>query len=190
MIAWFHRRKTDTRGERYASHDEFRELFEAGKAGFFELAYLLTADRSLAQECLVSGLEECQDANSVFREWAQKWARRIIVRTAIRLLWEPTRHEKMVERRSRSADLPTHPVNDSPAVARVLALPDLERVVYVLSVVEQYSTRDIALLLGRAPEEILHARTAAVQQISAAKSKPDPVERQVQGRLAEIRLAF
>lgn len=190
MNAWFHRRESDTREARYASAEEFRQLFDACKGGFFHLAYALTADRILAQECLVSGIEDCRIAKAVFREWAQKWARRVIIRTAVRLLREPIRCDQTAaEGQSASAELGADLPNDSPALDRILALPDFERVVYVLSVVEQYSTKEIALLLGRVPEEILHARTAAVQQVAAAETKQDLIQRRAQGRLAEIRLA-
>lgn len=189
MTAWFHRQQTD-RDERYASHEEFRQLFDEGEAGFFELAYALTADRNLARECLVSGLEDCRNANSVFREWAHKWARRVIIRTAVRLLREPDRLDKIAaEQQSASVELAADGLYDSPALGHILVLPDFERVVYVLSEIEQYSTKEIALLVGRLPEEILQARTEAVHQVAAAEIKPEVTQRRSQSRLAEMRLA-
>ena len=190
MSAWFRRRETEVRDDRYASTEDFRQLFDACKGGFFRLAYALTADRTLAQQCVVYGLEDCRSAKAVFREWAQKWARRVIIRNAVRLLRQATRHENIPAVRE-DADIASTSdlLNELPALAPILALPEVERVVYVLSAVEQYSTKEIALLLERLPEEIREARTRATEQLAADQVKPDMIHGAAQGRLTNIRLA-
>ena len=175
MMAWFRRRLNNSRDERYASSEEFQQLFETDEAGFFELAYALTADCNLARECLVSGLQDCRNTNAVFREWARKWARRVIVRNAVRLLRQRSRNENSAAEQPAAIDSSAGLLAAPPLLHRILALPDFERVVCVLSAGEHYSNKEIALLLERSPEEIREAGTRALQQVAEAETERDPV---------------
>lgn len=189
MRPWFRRRKTEIRDERYASSEEFQQLFETGRPGFFELAYALTADCNLARECLVSGLQDCRKANTVFRDWAEKWARRVIIKNAIRILRQGARNEKLATEWHPAANSTPGLLTDPPLLGRILALPDFERVVCVLSAGEHYSSKEIALLLGRLPEEIREAGTRALQQVAAAGTERYPAHPRAQSRFAELRPA-
>jgi len=183
--------QTDTYRERYASTEEFQQLFHSDREGLFHLAYALTADTALAQECLVCGLEDCKNANSVFREWAAKWARRVIIRTAIRLLRQAARSENATDEQESLVDSSiAHLLNDSSGLDRILRLPDLERVVYVLSVVEQYSSKEIALLVGRSLEEIREARVRAVQQMADSETAANSTDARALDRFAEAPAGF
>ena len=68
----------------YASSSDFRQIFDEDMKGFYLLAFLLTADRKKAEQCFVSGLEDAVNGNPVFKEWARSWARRAIIRNAVR----------------------------------------------------------------------------------------------------------
>jgi hypothetical protein len=50
------------------------------------LAYLLTADPTKAEQCIVTGLELSAEDNAAFRDWAHSWARRIVIHNALRLI--------------------------------------------------------------------------------------------------------
>lgn len=50
------------------------------------LSFLLTADRAKAERCIVSGLDLSAEDNATFRDWANSWARRVIVDNALRLV--------------------------------------------------------------------------------------------------------
>jgi len=50
--------------------------------------------------------------------------------------------------------------------ARVLALEDFERFVYVLSILERYSERDCAVMLGISIQELREVRVQAQQHIA------------------------
>lgn len=50
------------------------------------LSFLLTADRTKAEQCTVAGLDLAAEGNAVFRDWAHSWARRIVVHNALRLI--------------------------------------------------------------------------------------------------------
>lgn len=47
----------------------------------------------------------------------------------------------------------------------ILALPDLDRLVFVICVLERFSIHDCALLLGRTPRDIDEAHRKVVNQI-------------------------
>ncbi len=50
------------------------------------LSFLLTADRAKAARCFVTGLDLAAEDDAVFREWANSWARQIVINNALRLI--------------------------------------------------------------------------------------------------------
>ena len=91
------------------------------------LSFLVTADQTKAEECFVSGLEDCVEGTYVFRDWARSWARRKIIQNAIRMLAPRKDH-------STVADVPSDAVSCSLgrtqdayyAIARILRLEHFE----------------------------------------------------------------
>src|ERR1700744_4269883 len=71
---------------RYATRDDFLKIFDENLNGLYQLAFLLTGDHQKAEGCFVAGLEDCVKESRVFREWARTWAKRVIVKNAIREL--------------------------------------------------------------------------------------------------------
>src|SRR4029077_37906 len=71
---------------RYASCEDFRRIFEEDLHGLYQLSFLLTGDPQKAELCFVAGLEDCVKESRVFTEWARTWAKRVIVKNAIREL--------------------------------------------------------------------------------------------------------
>jgi hypothetical protein len=59
-------------------------------------------------------------------------------------------------------------VRDSLAI---LALPDFDRLVFVICVLERYSILDCALLLKRSPKDVNDARVRAINQVVAAEER-------------------
>ena len=127
------------------------------------LSFLLTADLAKAEECFVSGLEDCVEGSYVFRDWAQSWARRTIIQNAIRML-APRRNHSTV------ADVPSDAVSCSfartqdtdYAIACILQLEHFERFVFVMSVLERYSDQDCSVLLGCSRQDIGETRMRAL----------------------------
>jgi hypothetical protein len=70
----------------YATSSDFCRMFAEDSENMHLLSFLLTADHTKADECFVSGLENCSKENGVFRDWARSWTRRTIIRTAVRML--------------------------------------------------------------------------------------------------------
>ena len=144
----------------YAMPADFCRMFADDVDHLFTLALLLTADRSRAEQCVVAGLEDCLQGNAVFREWAHSWAKRTVVKNAIRMTFSsPLRNETKT-----AAGIP-EPDTQADAIT---SLRPFDRFVYVLSVLEKYSDRECSMLLECSVEKVVHARTRALQLLAGA----------------------
>jgi hypothetical protein len=164
-------RKHDRRNEPnpYATRDDFIKVFHEDMNGLYQLSFLLTRDHEKAEKCFVAGIEDCVEDNCVFREWAQSWAKRIIVEKAIR---------ELNPRPSLSGSSPSTTVfshseqsNDSGGhfdLETVLKLGDFERFVFVMSVLENYAHHECALLLGCSVFEIRQARLHSLEELASS----------------------
>ncbi len=153
----------------YATGEDFCKLFTEDAHSLYLFSFLLTADHKKAEQCFVAGLAECADGDSVFREWAQSWAMRVIARNAVRIIGPHPVSERPASGTFQSTDEAAHPaigLRDA-RFAGVLALDDFERFVYVLSVLERHSDHDCAVLLDTSRTEIREARQRAIQHIAA-----------------------
>ncbi len=153
----------------YAVAGDFCRIFAEEMNGLYQLAFLLTADPAEAEQCFVSGLEDCAGANRVFKEWARSWARRTIVQNAIRLI-QPTRKHA----RPLPAPAPLGEAEASVLLAALFGLPVFERFVFVMSVLERYSDQDCKTLLGSSRQDIVRARTQALKRMATFKERPVP----------------
>lgn len=136
------------------------------------LSFLLTADREKAEQCVVSGLEDAVGGNRVFKEWARSWARRAIIRNAVRMI-EPLPVEgSYVDSASVNIRGTTHPTEQQAEIqaeiAVVLELEPFERFVYVMSILEHYRDQDCSVLLDCSRRDVVAARIRALQQIGNA----------------------
>jgi DNA-directed RNA polymerase specialized sigma24 family protein len=153
--------------DRYATADDFRKLFAEDMTSLHLLAFLLTGRHESAEQCFVSGIEDCAQGSFVFQQWARSWARRVIIQNAVRMIAprpysrDESTHESpsAVVRNERTPD-------EDAAWAGVLALENFERFVFVVSVLEGYEDRDCAALLGCTVPEVGQARVRASQQIA------------------------
>jgi DNA-directed RNA polymerase specialized sigma24 family protein len=152
---------------RFAAPDDVRRLFEEDTKSLYLLAFLLTANHERAERCFVSGFEECAQGDPVFQHWARSWARRIIIKNAVRMISPSPRFPNGPTERLRPAVVGEYGRHDrDSAWAAVLALENFERFVFVVSVLEVYSDRECAALLGCTPSEIKNARLRTMQQIA------------------------
>ena len=150
---------------RYASCEDFRRIFAEDLHGLYQLAFLLTGDRQKAERCFVAGLEDCAKQSRVFREWARTWAKRVIVKNAIRELQPQTSHSHAFALLPTAFSHKTGPIERFDVDA-VLGLADFERSVFVLCVLERYRQHECALLLGCSASEVREARTQAIQELA------------------------
>jgi hypothetical protein len=152
------------RSAEYASAAEFCAIFQSEMASLYSLALWLTADAGKAEACFLAALDDCRKEHGVFREFAGSWSRLAIVERAIRMIQPvPGKHadfefrDPQVQRR----DLPPH-------ARKVMELSPFERFVYVLCVLEGYSSRRCAIRLKCTFAEVEAAKQRAFQSFGAA----------------------
>ena len=146
----------------YATADDLQSLFLDKMNQLYQLAFLLTASHEHAQESLISGLETSRHSNSVFREWALLWAKRVVIKQAIHLV-------NPVPQQSTASSFRLFQKISEPAamsVNQILLLPDFERFVLVMSVLERYSDKDVALLLNCLSQQVEQARVRVFEKIA------------------------
>lgn len=156
----------------YATSADFCQIFQQNMNRLFLLSVLLTADGETAEKCFVTGLEDAGKGNPVFREWADSWARRTIIRNAIRMM-RPRAGDEI------SSSAVVHSANLSPEMEAIVELPAFERFVFVMSVLERYSDHECSLLLGCNRGEVIAARSRALLEIGKtadAARRPLPID--------------
>src|ERR1035441_2016528 len=162
----------------YATNEDFCKLFTEDVKGLYLLSFLLTVDHEKAEQCFVAGLDGCVNGNSVFREWEHSWARRVIIRHAVRMVAPNATPTGPVPSAFHSEDgggLPGIALQDA-RLARILALEDFERFVYVLSVLEGYPDQSCAVLLGTSRQEVKETRVRALRHVAGFDSRLRGVE--------------
>jgi DNA-directed RNA polymerase specialized sigma24 family protein len=147
----------------YASPADFCIIFDQDMGSLYSLALLLTGSDETAQQCFLDALVDCRTGSTVFPEWARSWSRRAVIKSAIRLFEPAFRNlTAVVSGKTRAIASSVHPD------ARVVLELDLfERFVFVITVLEDYPTRECAALLGRSPHEVQQAQVQAFQAIAA-----------------------
>jgi DNA-directed RNA polymerase specialized sigma24 family protein len=149
----------------YATRADFCRIFKTHMDRLYLLSFLLTADHAMAEKCFVRGLRGSAKSNSVFKEWAESWARRTIIRKAVQMI-----KPRLSEASHTSVFIRTtgESVTELPEIIAVAELPAFERFVFVISVLERYSDQECSLLLNCTRGDVIAARTRALQQISTS----------------------
>lgn len=160
------------RANEYATTEDFRKIFAEDLDGLYQMAFLLTRDQAKAEQCFVSGLDDAVKANNVFKDWARSWAKRAIIKNAIRAL----RPQPAISDSFLSIPHKPEPSSASSLEAdSVLALDDFQRFVFVMSVLEPYSEQECARLLGCSFREVRAARAQAIRQVGDSLRMIAPV---------------
>ena len=159
----FGRRKvTNQEPAPYATRSDFCRIFEKDMNRLYLLSFLLTGDRTIAEQCFVGGLHIAQEGNQVFKEWAESWARRAIIQNAIRMI----RPRKAADATHSTADPGTgNALTEHAEIAGIVDLPAFERFAFVMSVLERYSDQECSLLLGCTRGDVAAARTRALERL-------------------------
>jgi hypothetical protein len=159
--------KRITKTNPYATILDFQRIFDEDMNSLYLLSLLLTADREMAEQCFIAGLEDATKGNPVFKEWARSWARRMIILNAMRVM-SPRPMEGTGG--SNSALLNALSEEQQPFAA-ILELEPFDRFVYVMSVLEHYSDQQCALFLGCGKHDVIIARSRALQNTGSAASR-------------------
>ena len=158
------------KAQSYATAADFCKVFEDNLENLHLLSFLLTANETTAEVSFVSGIEDCVEANAVFRDWAHSWARRTIVQNAVRMLI-PHRGHATAMRVHRE---PVHcrfgrTAEANARIATILELEDFERFVFVLSVLCRYSDQDCSVLLDCSRQDIREVRAVSLQHFGESR---------------------
>ena len=153
MKGWI-RRQIIPRSE-LARKDDFVHLFKSEEFTLRLLAILLMGDAKAAKVCLGRALQDCIASSSVSKDWIFPWARRSVIRCAIQLAPVPRGDLPFGPDLSANRDRLTTPL-DAP-FDEIFGLPELDRFVFVLCVLEHCSVQDCALLLNKPPRLISDA---------------------------------
>jgi DNA-directed RNA polymerase specialized sigma24 family protein len=159
--------KDETKKMNYALPSDFCKVFVDHLDDFYTLSLLLTADHDKASQCFVSGLEDCIQGNSVFREWARSWARRMVIKNAIRLI------SPLSSQTNTTAWIPEPLSVVDASVSAITNLQPFDRFVFVLSVLERYSDRECSMLLDCTAERVVRARIRALQRMAHLNTPVD-----------------
>lgn len=156
------------RSEEYATSADFCCIFEEQMTSMYVLSFLLTADPEKAEQCLVSGIEGCVNSNAVFKEWAPSWARLTIIQNAIQAVTPRQNNENWKAKSSQLSGKVPAEVKEHANLACIIGLDPFERFVYVMSVIQHYTDEHCSILLGCSRQDVIAARTHALQQIGSA----------------------
>ena len=161
----------------YATATEFCRIFDQDMKSLFLLSLLLTGDDEKAEVCFVAALENATNRRTVFKDWARSWARRAIIQAA----------QCMINPRPGPADEILGTPSDASStkasrerieISALLGLKHFDRFVFVMSVLERYSSHECAILLGTTRKEVIEARSRALERLG----------REVESRLGRDRV--
>jgi hypothetical protein len=159
----------DERATSYAGVDCWNILTDEMHS-LYLLSFLLTADPDKAELCFVSAMGECEEEIGVFMAWAQAWARRTILKRAIRMIRPAP---------ERADDFSFALFKGSAASGKtnlfgaIVALNPFERFVYVMSVLEGQSDDDCSALLRCSRRDVIIARELALGRLANAHNPSD-----------------
>ena len=181
------------RNTTYATGADFCRIFKEDMQNLYLLSLMLAADPEKAERLFVSGLDDCTAGNPVFKEWARSWARRAIIKNAVRLTAPGPEYANGAANTVVSSDAKNRVLPELPAeIVALLGLGSFERLAFILSVLEGYSDQDSALLLGCTRQALIAARVRAEQEIAGFVATQDgrPPDSGLKHQDSVIKLTF
>jgi hypothetical protein len=136
------------------------------------LSFLLTADHDKAEQCLVSAIGECREGIGVSMDWTRFWTRRAVIKHAIQLIMPAPEHADDVSRISHERPAKWA---DNISLAPILLLEAFERFVFVMSILEEQSDEECAILLRCSRRDVMIARVLSLQRQSSTDAQPGEV---------------
>ncbi len=161
----------------YATTEDFQRLFTREMTDLFRLSLHLTADAETAESCLILAMRECFANSTVSKGWALIWARRTVIRNAIRLVLgtENAPSNDIYSYSEAGPDFHLQPsryrIETLQGSVAIFRLPDFDRLAFVICALERYSILDCALLLRRSPKDVNDARVRAINQVLSAEDR-------------------
>jgi hypothetical protein len=122
----------------------------------------LTTDYGVAEQFILSALESCLKGAPVFSSWGRQWSKRAVIKQAIEMV---SPMQGQVGNGVMLNDETQALSEMERLVMAISSLAPFDRFVFVISTLEQYSDREVAVLLNCSAQEIKAARIRAVQSI-------------------------
>jgi hypothetical protein len=161
------------RATEYATCKDFQQIFTEDMVGLHRLAFLLTADQAKAEQCFVGGLDESIHGNPVFKQWARAWSKRAIIQNAIKMIAPVPPRPGVVAAKSpvfSKDDVSKNAISQNETLdttaAKVATWAPFERFVFVMAVLESYSLRECSTLLACPIQDVVAAKSAALQKVA------------------------
>jgi hypothetical protein len=156
----------------YPTVADFLRTFNEEMHSLYLLSFLLTADHDRAEQCLVSAMGECVEGIGVFADWACSWARAVVLKHAIRMLNPAPERTDYVSFTSLKRS-PTLPENNP--FAAILLLDAFERFVFVMSILDEQSDEECAILLKCSRRDVMMARLLALKRQSSTEALAEEI---------------
>jgi len=148
----------------YPTVTDFLRSFDEEMHSLYLLSFLLTADHDKAEQCLVSAIGECAEGIGVSMEGACSWTRAAVLNHAIQMMKPAPEHTDYLSftslKRSAAA------AENNPFAA-ILLLDVFERFVFVMSILEEQSDEECAILLKCPRRDVMMARLVALKRQSS-----------------------
>ena len=154
----------EQRATPYPTAADFLRTFNEEMHSLYLLSFLLTADHDRAEQCLVSAMAECVEGIGTFMGWASSWTRAAVLKHAIQMIQPAPEHTDYVSFTSLKRS-PTPPENNP--FAAILLLDAFERFVFVMSILEEQSDEECAVLLRCSRRDVMMARVLALKRQSS-----------------------
>ena len=154
-----------------ATDDDFEQLFLTEMNDFYRLSLQLTADAQKADRCLIYAMRDCFGKSTISRRFARVWARRMVIRNAIRLVLgidNDNACDAGCEFHLQPSGYRTEELRESVAV---LDLPDVDRLAFVICFLERLSILDCALLLRKSPKDVNDAIARAAKRVASLEDR-------------------
>jgi hypothetical protein len=129
----------------------------------FLLGLLLTGNVPDAERCLVVAFDICIDGAVVRRQWAPSWARRSVIKSAIRIMSPKLADNCNFSRGGHEKEIR---LDMEHLLDEVCNLPIFDRFVFVISILESFPCCECSVLLNSTPRDVLGARIRAVGQLA------------------------
>jgi DNA-directed RNA polymerase specialized sigma24 family protein len=145
----------------YATHADFCDALAQDTKSLYLLAFLLTTNHGDAEHCFAATVEKVFKPATVFLDWASTWIRRTLIIEAIMIVFNPNRYKRRADRWYSGQG------ESGLTIDAITSLADLDRFVFVMSVLERYSVHECSLFLGCSSGAVIQSRERALSRLPA-----------------------
>jgi hypothetical protein len=156
----------------YPTVADFLRTFNEEVHSLYLLSFLLTADHDKAEQVLVSAMGECVEGIGVVMDWALSWTRGSVLKHAIQMIKPVPEYTDYVSFISLNRSVAS-PENNP--FAPILLMDDFERFVFVMSILEELSDEECAILLRCSRRDVMMARLVALKRQSSTDALADEI---------------